>query len=259
MSGAPLIVLLSLGRNPVSGRVRAAERDARAIAVALAIGRPVVGLHAGRPDDALRNYLGMGLAALRVVEIGEGADPIPALAAYLMQNAGATILAGARSEAGDGSGLVPYALAGALGLPVAPAVTHMEIGPEEARLMQALPGGRRRVLAARGPIVATVDLSGPPVPQVARGPAARGAIEVVAPGPPGATVDLSPVVVADRPARLRPKRIGPAAQGAPAGHRLLHQLPPREAAREILRFLEEERLIAPGLRRRLRELSEGLS
>ena len=218
---------ISLGRNPVSGRVRAAERDARAIAVALAIGRPVVGLHAGRPDDALRNYLGMGLAALRVVEIGEGADPIPALAAYLMQTAGATILAGARSEAGDGSGLVPYALAGALGLPVAPAVTHMEIGPEEARLMQALPGGRRRVLAARGPIVATVD--------------------------------LSPVVVADSPARLRPKRIGPAAQGAPAGHRLLHQLPPREAAREILRFLEEERLIAPGLRRRLRELSEGLS
>lgn len=246
MSRAPVVVLLSVGRNPVSGRPRAAERDARAVAVALATGREVIGLHAGQEDDALRNYFGMGLSHLVTAEVGPGGDPISILSAFLSTSGEVgAILAGSRSEAGEGSGLVPYAVAASLGIPVLPAITAVEIGPNRTRAIQALPGGHRRFVDAPGLAMGIIDLQGPPIRQVARGPATRARIETVPSRPVTSALRLSPSVLADRPARPRPKRIGPGQAAATAGQRLLIRPPAREATLEILRFLEGERIFAP--------------
>lgn len=245
MSRCTAAVLLSIGRNTVSGRPRAAERDARAIAIARASGCDVIGLHGGQPDGKLRDYLGMGLSRLVVVELDRDQDPIPALSAFLAECSGiAVVLAGSRSEAGDGTGLVPYAVAAALDLPILPAVTALEIADHGVRAVQALPGGRRRALHCAGPVMAVVDQQGPPIPQIARGPATRGRIETV-PGAVAPAPTCQPDVLETRPARPRPKRIGPGHTQSASGQRLLVRPEPRQAALVILQFLEEERIIAP--------------
>lgn len=249
MSNGPLLVLLSLGRHPISGRTRRAERDARALTLALALadrcGAAVVGVHAGPSHEALRDYLGMGLDRLVVLDVGDGKDPAAALASFARSISPRLILAGTIAEAGDGTGLVPYMLADELGMPVAPAVVASVPGAEGIELTQALPRGGRRGLLASVPLVATVDLQAPDPRQVARGPALRRRPEQRQVPIDGARPSLAPAVAATRPARPRPKRIAPAAAGGAAsgGRRLLVGPAPREAAEEILKFLEAERLL----------------
>jgi electron transfer flavoprotein beta subunit len=246
MPDAPIIVLLSLGRHPVSGRARRAERDARALTLALATGLPVVGLHTGPPHEALRDYLGMGLKQLVALDVPEGGDPVPALAAFIgaQMPKPRLILAGSMAEAGEASGLVPYLVAEQLGLALAPGVASLAVEPEGLAFVQALPRGARRQLFSALPVLATVDLHGPRPRQVARGPALRGVVRVDSVPPSPAVAVLSPEITARRPARMRPKRIGPAATQAAGGEtRLLVDPDPREAAREILKFLEAERLL----------------
>lgn len=246
MSHGAIAVLLSLGRNPVSGRPRAAERDARAVAVAFETGREVVGLHAGVPEECLRSYLGMGLSRVVVLEMPPGGDPVAPLAGYLGQTGGfAAVLAGSRAEQGEGSGLVPYGVAAALGMPVLPGVTSLAFAGGATQAVQALAGGRRRVLESPLPVLAIVDLQGPPIRQVARGPAARGRLETVPPRSAGPAPSLSPPVLEARAARRRPKRIGPEHTVQGDARRFLAGATPAEAAREILGFLEGERIIAP--------------
>lgn len=246
MTEAPIIVLLSLGRHPVSGRVRRAERDARALTLALGAGPPVIGLHAGPPHEALRDYLGMGLKQLVALVVPEGSDPAPGLAAFIanLDPKPRLIVAGSIAEAGEASGLVPYIVAERLGLALAPGVASLRVEPEGLAFVQALPRGSRRRLTSAGLVLATVDMQGPRPRQVARGPALRARVQVLAaPGAP-AVSELSPEVIDRRPARVRPKRIGPATTRAKGGEtRLLVDPDPREAAREILRFLETERLL----------------
>ena len=83
-ASAPLEVvsLVSLGQHPVSGRLRRAEQDARALELCLALERQsapgAVSLSAwhasgseialgSEQDQALRGYLGMGLESLTLV------------------------------------------------------------------------------------------------------------------------------------------------------------------------------------------------
>lgn len=237
-----IAVLLSLGRNPASGRARPAEREARAIAIARAAGRPVIGLHAGAAPEPLRPCLGMGLARLLVLE--PGADPLVPLAAHLAAHPPAAILAGSRAEQGEGSGLLPYAIAARLGWPVLPGIVALAFDEAGPRAVQALPGGRRRVLTCEGPFLGLVDQQGPPVPQAARGPALRAGFEP-APSLHGAAPALLPPVIETLPARRRPRRLAPGQTAATGGQRLLAGASPREAARAILAFLEAERLLAP--------------
>ena len=246
MSDAPVIVLLSLGRHPVSGRARRAERDARALTMALGSGLPVIGLHAGAPHEALRDYLGMGLKRLLRLDVPDGGDPVSALAAFISS---ATVrprlvLAGSIAEAGAASGMVPYLVAEALGLPLAPGVASLRTNQDGFEFVQALPRGGRRSLHGTNGIVATVDLQGPRPRQVARGPALRGTMQRASVTATQSIPLLLPEVSQAHPARARPKRIGPtAAQAADGERRLLIDPTPREAAQEILKFLESERLL----------------
>lgn len=246
MSEAPIIVLLSLGRHPASGRARRAERDARALTMALGSGLSVIGVHAGAPHEALRDYRGMGLKRLVTLDVPDGGDPVSALAAFISSVPAQPrlVLAGSIAEAGAASGMVPYLVADALGVPLAPGVASLCPTQDGFDFVQALPRGGRRSLHAANGVVATVDLQGPRPRQVARGPALRGTIQRASMAATQTTPLLLPEVSQAHPARARPKRIGPtAAQATDGERRLLIDPTPREAAQEILKFLESERLL----------------
>jgi electron transfer flavoprotein beta subunit len=245
MSDFPIVVLLSIGRHPISGRARAAERDARALALALGFGRPVVGLHAGEPDEALREYLGMGLAGLTLLPVVPPADPAAVLAAHLKALAPDLVLAGARAESGDDTGLLPYLVADAIDAALIPGVVSAEPSDQGLSVLQAVPRGRRRRLAVTGRALLTVDRSGPTPRQVAWGPARRRQWESSAVGVTPAMPDLLPVTESERPARPRPKRIGPQAAQQSSGKAALTDCTPEAAAQAIFSFLVDQRVVRP--------------
>ncbi|HLB81357.1 MAG TPA: electron transfer flavoprotein subunit beta [Dongiaceae bacterium] len=266
-------VLVSVGRHPASGRPRRADLDARAIELALglrdssAVGAglkpaPTVGtdiaihiIHAGDPaEPALRDYLGMGIESLTVIECPAEADPLPALVENLGRLRPGLVLTGAAAEAGPCSGFLPYALAAALDYVLAPAIVAIEIEGGRARLLQALPRGRRRAIEAPLPLVATVDRAAPRPRLAAHGPARRGRIELL---PGAAEADPWRAAWREQPARPRPKRLRVATGGSaaerlralaetPAGRgQVLVDPAPDEAARAIRDYLVAEGILRP--------------
>ncbi|KPM81519.1 MULTISPECIES: hypothetical protein [Cobetia] len=167
-ASAPLEVvsLVSLGQHPVSGRLRRAEQDARALELCLALERQsapgAVSLSAwhasgseiapgSEQDQALRGYLGMGLESLTLVTPNApGADPLkavdsslkavdslkaadqpvidvwPLLVTRLKQAAPQLVVCGGQGETGEGSGLLPHLLAESLGWPLVEGIVAIE-------------------------------------------------------------------------------------------------------------------------------------
>ncbi|MFO1057761.1 MAG: hypothetical protein U1E53_12440 [Dongiaceae bacterium] len=169
-------VLVSIGRHPASGRARRADRDARAVELALAAGLAPRLLHAGDAAcPALQDYLGMGVAELAVLPQPAGSDALAPLAEALRGRPG-LVLAGAAAEAGEGSGMLPYLLAERLGLPLLPGLVALEPPAPDGtlHLVQALPGGRRRRLRARPPLLATVGERAPVAAAAGARPGAAG-------------------------------------------------------------------------------------
>ena len=243
-----VVVLVSAGRHPVSGRGRRAPADARALEMALGLA-PADRLrvvHAGEPDaPALGEYLGMGLAALEVLQVAPGRDVRPVLAARLAALEPALVLTGLRAEQGAGSGFLPYALAADLGAAVVSRVTALRPEGEGYRLEQACPGGRRRALLAPAPLGVAVDPAAPAPRPVAHGARRRGRIEAREPdleAPPLPEVEIR--APRRRAAGVRVKRglsaaerLRAASQLAGGGGQLLEAPDPRQAAGEILRQL----------------------
>ncbi|WP_227367683.1 electron transfer flavoprotein subunit beta [Halomonas sp. M20] len=249
-------VLISMGRHPLTGRARRADQDARAVEMALSLSdaQPSL-LHAGHFDHdseaALRAYLGMGFDALELIEQEPGADVISALSDRLREAAPQLVLTGARAETGEGSGLLPYLLADALGWPIVTSLASIEcIEQGEATLLQALPRGQRRRLRVRLPAIVTVDSSAPAARQSAFGPARRGVFERVA----HASVQDAAFAEWDvQPARKRPKRLkivkatsardrfkAAAAKAEGGGGQVLADVTPEQGAEAIFKLLQEE-------------------
>ena len=248
-------VLVSAGRHPASDRARRADRDARALELALRLSPPgnLHVIHAGDPrEPALRDYLGMGIASLIVLDLPPAADPIPALIEYLKGVRPQLLLAGTAAEAGECSGLLPYALAQALDAALAADIADIALAGDRVDLLQALPRGRRRRLSAALPAVVTVGSAAPPARPFAFGPARRGRIEIVG---AAAVPDAERAQWQLRPARPRPKRLKVATGGsaderlraateiAPGRGRLLVDPPPIEAARAIWDYLLAEGIV----------------
>lgn len=246
-------VLLSAGRHPISG----APRPCRGDAVALEIGRRLAGdglraLHAGVADEpALLDYLALGAGSIEVLSLSPGHDVLAPLAGRLCDMD--LILTGTRAEQGAGSGLLPYALARALGRPIVANVLEAWIASGEVEIRQFLPKGRRRRIAVPLPAVLTVHPLAAAELRYAYARRLQGRIEVTQPAlSPEQKRDIVPSVgpAAQRPAKLK-------AEEKKAGHaRLMSAIvsearggivafdgSPVDKAQVILTYLREHRLV----------------
>jgi electron transfer flavoprotein beta subunit len=253
-----IAVLLSAGLHPVSGASVLPRVEAQAIRMAAGLGE-AFGLHAGPDAAALAEALGQGLPRIEHIRIAAGDDPVPALAARLAEIAPDLILAGRRSQGGEESGLVPYALARALSRPLVSDVVAAAPDAEGAlRLDQSLGRGALRRVVVRGPVVVTCHPDAPAPLAYAYGRARRGTVATLAVAP--ASLPALAVAVEERPYRRRPKIVkgapagGSAAErlkaatgegGSAASGRLLVEPDPEDAAREILAYLRQIGVLAP--------------
>ncbi|EMH4161729.1 electron transfer flavoprotein subunit beta [Pluralibacter gergoviae] len=249
--------LVSIGRHPESGRARRAEQDARAVEMGMALscyGLEV--LHAGDPGaEALRSYAGMGVPWLRVLALAEEDDAVQALSHYLRQQDPDIILTGGRAESGESSGMLPFLLGEALGIPVVTGVADIvSLNDKEASVLQALPRGQRRALRVSLPFIASVDMAAPPPRQNALGPASRARIDAV--DDALAVPDLARQAWQTEPARPRPRRLKVAkgktaadrfraatAKSQSAGGKVLRDRPVSEMAQAIFDLLLEEGVV----------------
>jgi electron transfer flavoprotein beta subunit len=149
-------VLLSAGRHPETAAPRACRGDA----VALALGRRLIGdglaaLHAGAASEpALADYLALGAGSIEVLTVAPGRDVLGCLVERLRGMD--LILTGSRAELGPGSGLLPYALAHALGRPIVANVLEARVEAQDVYIRQFLPKGKRRRISAPLPVVLSV-------------------------------------------------------------------------------------------------------
>ena len=280
-ASAPLEVvsLVSLGQHPVSGRLRRAEQDARALELCLALERQsapgAVSLSAwhasgseiapgSEQDQALRGYLGMGLESLTLVTPNApGADPLkavdqpvvdvwPLLVTRLKQAAPQLVVCGGQGETGEGSGLLPHLLAESLGWPLVEGIVAIE-SCDGAHLtaLQALPRGQRRRLRVKLPALVSVDSAAPAARQSAFAQARRGELSTLASGE--LVHDAQAETFGVAPARKRPKRLkrikatsardrfkAAAAKAEGGGGKRLEGVSAEEGAAEILKLLREE-------------------
>lgn len=244
-----IAVLLSAGRHAVSGHPAPVPVELQALGLAADLeGADLVGLHAGPDIGPLSDALGHGLPRLVHLVTGAQDDPLPSLAGALREGAFDLILAGRAGQGGEDTGLLPYALARALGLPIVADAAALAPGEEPGTLKveQALPRGARRRLLLRLPVLITVHPAAPAPRPFAFASARRGLIETR----PGLAAPRPASALEERAYRPRPKLIAKAAAGASAaerlkaateaasgGGRLLVDPPPEEAAREILGYL----------------------
>lgn len=177
-----ITTLVSIGRHPLSGRMRRADQDARALEMALKLSpNNHQALHAGDVNNAtLRDYAGMGLERLQVLNIAEDDDASEALITHLQQQHSDIILCGVRAESGEGSGMLPYLLAEDLGCPIVAHVADIvAINAGVADVLIALPRGQRRAIKVALPFIATIDPAAQPSRQSAYGPAKRATLETL--------------------------------------------------------------------------------
>jgi len=158
---APLsvAVLISAGRNPVSGSPRASRADLAALALAMSLSASSLRvLHAGAASEpALGDYAAYGATAIEVVEMAQDQNVEAVLSPLLA--AFDVIVTGTRAEISEGSGLVPYLIAETLQRPIIADVLSAECAEGSLNVLQFLPKGLRRRAGVSCPTVLTAHPS----------------------------------------------------------------------------------------------------
>lgn len=251
-----VVSLVSIGRHPQSGRARRAEQDGRAVELGLKmVGEALTVLHAGNPQNpVLRQYAGMGLPILTVLDQTSNCDAVSVLLRYLRKNPTDIVLTGVRAERGESSGMLPYLLAEQLGWPLVPKVAEIvSVQDGKADVLLALPRGQRRSVQVSLPFIATIDNAAPEARQSAFGPGAR-ALFTIQKGD-----NLADDAFMDwkiSPAKARPKRLkvvkaktaadrmkAATAKPVGGGGKIMKQESPEEKAQAIFDLLLEEKVI----------------
>ena len=158
---AQIAVLVASRIDPVSARIVASRNDAVAAALALSLlpADRIATLSAGDLSDAVaRDYLALGLQSIELLD-APNADAVDTLAEAVADIP--RVLTGLRSEAGIGSGTLPYALAHRLGRPVLAGVVALKIEGESTFVTLACPKGARRHLRVEGAVVLAVSPTAP--------------------------------------------------------------------------------------------------
>ncbi len=251
-----VISLISVGRHPQSGRSRRADQDGRAVELGLKLaGKQLDVVHAGNAEEpVLRQYAGMGLAEVTILEQEDSVDAVASLSAYLSKANADIVLTGVRAESGESSGMVPYLLAETLGWPIVARVADIvEIKGDEAQVLLALPRGQRRQVSVKLPFIASIDNAAEIARQSAFGPGMRATMAKQA----GAdSVDVLRADWQEAPAKPRPKRLKvvkaktaadrfKAATAKPAGGsgKVMKNETAEEKAKAIFDLLIEEKVI----------------
>lgn len=213
-----IIVLLSAGRHPASGRPRPVPVELQAIGLARTLPRfERLGLHAGNHDPAVLDALGHGLDVVTILSMAPDHDPLPALVAEIRAQMPDLVIAGRRGMGDSDSGLLPYRIAQACAMPIVADAISLAAEVGRIEIIQALPRGARRRVIAPIPAVVTVHEAAPaPPPFIHRARLAGEIVERRAPA--GATAFQISTEI--RPYRARPKLIGDGASTGSAEERL---------------------------------------
>ena len=255
---APRIaVLVSPARHPVSGKPLRSSSDAAALELALSLAAPerLTVLCAGMVSrDSLRDYLGLGAAAIEVLTVADNADVAPALVARLQGYD--LVLCGARSEGQAASGMLPYLLAEGLGVPLVGDVLEAQWKGRTLSLRQFLPKGMRRRLELDGPAVLAVHPRAPQTRQYAYARSQAGSIRyagsaALGAGQPAPDWRFEPASRRPQPLKAKVSQSGHsrmigAIGGGDAGARggqVLSQGSADQKAAALLAYLREHRLI----------------
>nr|WP_315182516.1 hypothetical protein [uncultured Albidiferax sp.] len=155
-----ITVLVAPRSHPTSQRLTRCQADATAATLALGLSKSVRLLCAGQmPDGVARDYLALGAPVVEVLACATDAPLVEVLLPALRDVA--LVLTGTRSEADQGSGVLPYALAAALGRPVVTDVLSVEADGSGWIVTQALPKGARRRLKVQAPAVLAISAAAP--------------------------------------------------------------------------------------------------
>ncbi|MBJ7537483.1 electron transfer flavoprotein subunit beta [Marinomonas transparens] len=254
-----MVALVSVGRHPQSGRSRRAEQDGRAVEMGMNLSCDIDGqlsvVHVGdSKEPVLRQYAGMGLDALTVLEQDSGLDVLPGVVTYLKETKANLVLTGVRAERGESSGMLPYLLAEQLGWPLVPRVAEiLSIKEGEAQVLLALPRGQRRSITVALPFIATVDNAAKGARQTAYGPGLRAQLNVVESEDNTDDIATSWDI---SPAKPRPKRMkvvkaksaadrfkAATAKPAGGGGRVMKNETAEEKAQAIFDLLKQEKIV----------------
>jgi electron transfer flavoprotein beta subunit len=215
-----IAVLVSVGRHPVSGTARYSRNDAAALTIALSLIKAhdatLDVLHAGDSSNpALQEYLALGARLVEVLETADNTlaaqtDAVALLAARLQGYD--LVLSGTRAEGAFDSGMLPYRVAHALGMPLVGAAVDLSVRDGCAQVRQFMPKGLRRRVEVQLPALIAVHPLANASPTYAYARLREGAIKPVAPqAAPGAHAhhpdDAAWTI---RPATAKPVRLAAA-------------------------------------------------
>lgn len=246
-----IAVLASIGRNPVSDAARPDRNDLLALGLARNAGAQVTVFHAGDPNaPALADYLAYSAAPLEIIPVAAGEDILPALDERL--RGFHLILTGSRTEGGEASGMLPYALAKRLGLPIVAQALDLAVAEGQAEVTQFLPKGQRRRVTVRLPAVIVVHPMAPLTPRYSHVRRVSGQVLTL---PAPTSIEAASTAWRSEPATKKPvmlkaaeKKSGHARMAATIaseskGGEIVADGTPAEKAQAILAYLRHHRLI----------------